>query len=437
MAQRKYPSGYAKRLMKQKRDEEEAKGKRTIDSFIGWSKFQRNDPVQDDLETHDSAETAAASHHTPDLAVSSDPETCESSHDDSIPGYLSDDQEHLELEVQVEENYEASEGVKNGFDLGILSEFDTISSSDVDKAVKCGPPRHPLSFPKDDNATKFPRYVLTYKTQNGEMKPRDWLVWSKEKEGLFCFPCRLLGSCQSKSILSSKSGWSKSKGWKKLYNRIPEHQASAAHSACYVKWRLLQFNHSQAAGVDDQLQSNILSNIATWTAILERILHVVMFLAQRALPFRGDSDLVGHSNNGNFLGIIELLAIYDPILSDHVSKVQTSQESKKRLQVHYLSPSSQNEFIAACSSQVLKKILQQVHKMKYYSIQVDATPDSSHMEQTTFILRYVLETTTQQQRVVYEVIERFVTFISLSKKTGSDITSLILDQLKVNATCNN
>ncbi|XP_011404754.1 PREDICTED: zinc finger MYM-type protein 1-like [Amphimedon queenslandica] len=69
--------------------------------------------------------------------------------------------------------------------------------------------------------------------------------------------------------------------------------------------------------------------------------------------------------------------------------------------------------------------------MKYYSIQVDATPDSSHMEQTTFILRYVLETTTQEQRVVYEVIERFVTFISLSKKTGSDITSLVLDQLRV------
>lgn len=69
--------------------------------------------------------------------------------------------------------------------------------------------------------------------------------------------------------------------------------------------------------------------------------------------------------------------------------------------------------------------------MKYYSIQVDGTPDSSHKEQTTFILHYVLEVTTQQQRVVYEVVERFVTFVSLSKKTESDITSLVLDQLKV------
>uniref|UniRef100_A0A1X7UBH5 Uncharacterized protein n=1 Tax=Amphimedon queenslandica TaxID=400682 RepID=A0A1X7UBH5_AMPQE len=141
MALRKYPSGYAKRLTKQKRDEEEAKGKRTIDSFIRWSTFQQNDPIQD-LESDHSAETesAAASHHTPDVAVNSDPEISESSHDESIAGYLSDDQEHLEHE----ENYEAFEGVKNGFDLGILSEFDTISSSDVHQAVKCGPPRHPL-----------------------------------------------------------------------------------------------------------------------------------------------------------------------------------------------------------------------------------------------------------------------------------------------------
>uniref|UniRef100_A0A1X7UKZ3 Uncharacterized protein n=1 Tax=Amphimedon queenslandica TaxID=400682 RepID=A0A1X7UKZ3_AMPQE len=109
MALRKYPSGYAKCLMTQKRDEE-AKGKRTIDSFIGWSTFQQNDPIQQDLESHHSAETesAAASHHTPDLAVNSDPEICESSHDESIAGYLGDDQEHLELE----ENYEAFEGVK-------------------------------------------------------------------------------------------------------------------------------------------------------------------------------------------------------------------------------------------------------------------------------------------------------------------------------------
>ena len=217
----------------------------------------------------------------------------------------------------------------------------------------------------------------------------DWLMWSDENEALFCFPCRLFGSkinISSKSLLASKDGWPKSKGWKKLYNRIPEHQNSSTRSACYVKWRMLQFNQKQAVGINDQLQSDMLSNIAKWTAIFKRILHVVLFLAERGLAFRGDSDRIGGCNNGNFLGILELLALYDPVLSDHIKKVQISQGTEKRLQVQYLSPRSQNEFIASCASQVLKTILQQVHKMKYYSLEVDATPDSSHKEQTTVAL---------------------------------------------------
>ena len=37
MAQRKYLSGHEKRQMKQRKQEKEAQGRRTIDSFIDWS----------------------------------------------------------------------------------------------------------------------------------------------------------------------------------------------------------------------------------------------------------------------------------------------------------------------------------------------------------------------------------------------------------------
>ena len=50
---------------------------------------------------------------------------------------------------------------------------------------------------------------------------------------------------------------------------------------------------------------------------MERILHVVLFLAERGLAFRGESDRIGEHNNGNFLGILKLLALYDPVISDH------------------------------------------------------------------------------------------------------------------------
>jgi len=39
--------------------------------------------------------------------------------------------------------------------------------------------------------------------------------------------------------------------------------------------------------------------------------------------------------------------------------------------------------------QVLNKILSELKVDKYYSISVDSTPDLSHIDQMTFIIRYV------------------------------------------------
>ena len=58
----------------------------------------------------------------------------------------------------------------------------------------------------------------------------------------------------------------------------------------------------------------ILSEAHKWKMILARIIHIVVFLGERGLPFRGSSQRIGDIHNGNFLGLIELLAHYDPIL---------------------------------------------------------------------------------------------------------------------------
>ena len=58
---------------------------------------------------------------------------------------------------------------------------------------------------------------------------------------------------------------------------------------------------------------------------------------------------------------------------------------------------------------------------------MDATPDSAHVEQTVFILRYIhlnadLDT--------FELHERFLAFVDCNKKTGKDIAQLIIDTLR-------
>ena len=56
-----------------------------------------------------------------------------------------------------------------------------------------------------------------------------------------------------------------------------------------------------------------------------RILNVIVFLGERGLDIRETSQRLGDVHNANFLGLLELLANYDPLLQEHVTEVKLSQ----------------------------------------------------------------------------------------------------------------
>lgn len=122
----------------------------------------------------------------------------------------------------------------------------------------------------------------------------------------------------------------------------------------------------EAKGIDSHLQHEIQLEVDRNKAILERILDVTLFLASRNLPFRGSTDMLGDVRNGNFLGTLELLAKYDPLLNDHLRKVKEKRPSTRV--THYLTPESQNEFIELCGDRVLKEILKEMECAIYYSL---------------------------------------------------------------------
>ena len=163
-----------------------------------------------------------------------------------------------------------------------------------------------------------------------------------------------------------------------------------------------------------------------WKTLLTRMIDVIVFLGERGLFFRGNSQRIVDVHNSNFLGLLEVLAHYDPLLQEHVMKVKLSQQKQERLQAHYLSADSQNEFIDLCADYVRECILEELKKAKYHSIMVHATPDASHTEQTTFVLRYVLVGEVGE----FAIKERFLIDIDCCKKTGAEIATMILHALK-------
>ncbi|KYN19390.1 Zinc finger MYM-type protein 1 [Trachymyrmex cornetzi] len=232
-----------------------------------------------------------------------------------------------------------------------------------------------LSF-LDQSNERFPVSLLFKNLPNGEKVERNWLIWNRSKSAFFCLPCRLFTiNTMNRSYLCSPGGYSKNLVWKKLYERLQSHENNKDHIQCYVKWRGMEMSIRNESSIDKLLCEQIKGEVKKWQEILTRILDTILFLG------------IGKRNNGNFLGILELISHYDPVLREHLEKVKTSQQLHQRPQCHYLSPDIQNEFIDLCARHVVSAILKEREKAKYYSLIVDVTPDSAHVEQTTFILK--------------------------------------------------
>ena len=75
---------------------------------------------------------------------------------------------------------------------------------------------------------------------------------------------------------------------------------------------------------------------------------------------------------------------------DTILKELQDRIKNKNTKDHYLSPTIQNELIELLVTEVEKENLQQLKLAKYFSIILDCTPDMSHHEQMSVILRYVL-----------------------------------------------
>ena len=112
---------------------------------------------------------------------------------------------------------------------------------------------------------------------------------------------------------------------------------------------------------------------------------VVKLLTERGLALRGGNEVLGSSHNGNFLGCMELIAQFDLFLAKHFS----DHGNAGRGNPSYISSTIVEEFVELMENQVRNTIIYEVKEDAYFSLSVDSTPDRSHLDQLTVIIRYV------------------------------------------------
>ncbi|KAF0682205.1 zinc finger MYM-type protein 1-like, partial [Aphis craccivora] len=114
---------------------------------------------------------------------------------------------------------------------------------------------------------------------------------------------------------------------------------------------------------------------------------------------------------------------FDPVIIEHVKRITNAETH-----VHYLGHDIQNEFIILMSNNIRNKIIDYIKKAKYYTIIMDCTPDISHNEQLSIMVRVVNMYDNDQSKCP-NIDEYFLDFISVSSTTGLNLSNILLENL--------
>ena len=204
---------------------------------------------------------------------------------------------------------------------------------------------------------------------------------------------------------------------KNASRRFQEHERSDIHVSSIKK--LKDFERVKVR-IDEKLLQQYNAECSYWRAVLERVVAVIKFLAERGLPFRGHDEIVGSKSNGNYLRVLELISKLDPFLAAHMEKHTLQLPEKDVAQLHTYHQR------CAMSLEIMGQVNYIISELKaaiYFSVSIDSIPDASNVYRLTCIMRYVPEKSPIP-------VERFMKFLGIEGHTAQQLANSLFAYLE-------
>ncbi|XP_076937495.1 uncharacterized protein LOC143605159 [Bidens hawaiensis] len=233
------------------------------------------------------------------------------------------EQDHVEViveEPEDEEHVEAKlneEHVKhNHVDIFDPRRWEGLNSDEIKLLVEKGPKRdnNMVNGPYDKHKRRFSLALYTRTLSNLEKCDRPWLVYSIEVDNIFCFCCKVF----RKGLLNGNLDGEGYDNWHHTSTSVKNHEVSLDHLTNMNSWFDMRKRLKLNETIDKTQYEQFKKERDYLIQVLLRIVALVKFLAKNNLAFRGTKEKLYQKGNGNFLGLVEMLEEFDPVIKEHV-----------------------------------------------------------------------------------------------------------------------
>ena len=302
------------------------------------------------------------------------------------------------------------------------------ASSTVDQPL-CGYINSPSDIastpafpPVQPTGIKFPITVISGKSRAFNplwYAPYPWLEYSTQRDACYCYSCRLFGrgpsgKCEKTFTVVGFRDWKHATGKSGV---LSKHDSSYAHRQSVVAWNQYKSSIQHKGSIADQLGTARTKQIEQNRHYIKTLAEIILFCSHQEIALRGHREGEESMNKGNYLEILNLIALHDPVINE---RLKNGPKHAK-----YTSPDIQNALIHIMGVMVQKSICLSVQKAGVYTILADETKDCSKKEQLAIVLRYV-------DVEEGKLFEHFLTYVEATSLDARSLSEFILNTLRKN-----